>query len=51
MAAPYLRHHMERSDTIVLPHIRGIDIRGGGPETYKVSIPQILKLVECPVEG
>ena len=28
-----------------------MDVRGGGPEIYKVSLPQILKSVECRLEG
>ena len=36
MAAYSLRHNMERSYGIVLPQVRGADIRGRGPETYKV---------------
>ena len=51
MAASSLCHHMERSHGIALPQIRGVDVRGGGSETYKVSFPRILKLVGCPVEG
>ena len=50
MAASYLRQHMERSHGIVLPQVREVDIRGGGPEIYKVSLPRILKSVECPLE-
>ena len=46
-----LRYHMERSHGIVLPQIRGVEFGGGGPETYKVSFPRILKSLECPVEG
>ena len=38
MAASYLQHHMERSNGIVLPHIRGVEVGGGGGvETYNVS--------------
>ena len=51
MSAFSLWRHMERSHGIVLPYIRGVDVREGGPETYKVSLLQILKSVECPVEG
>ena len=51
MTASSLRHHMEISHGIVLPHVRGVDVGGGGPEIYMVSFPRILKLVECPLEG
>ena len=51
MDASSLRHHMERSHGIVLPHIGGVDVVGGHPDTYKVSFPHILKSVEFPVEG
>ena len=33
-----------------MPQIRGIDVRGGVLETYKVSFLRILKLVGCLVE-
>ena len=42
---------MERSHGIVLPQVRGLDVGGGGLETYKVSFLRILKLMECLVEG
>ena len=51
MAQLSIRRHMERSHGIVLPHIRGADVRGAGLETYKVSFPRILKSVGCLVEG
>ena len=51
MAVSYLQHPMERSHGIVLPQIRGVDIVGGGLETYKVSFQRILKSMECSVEG
>ena len=50
MATSYLQHHMERSHGTLLPQIRVIYVGVGGPETYKVSLPQILKLAEFPVE-
>ena len=50
-AASYLRHHMERSHSIVLAQTKGVDVRGGGAETYVVSFSWILKSVEYPVEG
>ena len=37
-------NHMIRSHGIVLPHNRGLDVGGGGPETYKMLFPWILKL-------
>ena len=43
MAASTLWHHMERYHGIVLPQIKGLDVRGGRSETYKVSFPLILK--------
>ena len=46
MAVYSLWHHMKRSHAIVLPLIRGVDVEGGGTETYKVSFPRIFKLVE-----
>ena len=49
--ASSLRQHTERSHCIVLPQIRGAYVGGVGLETYKVSFPRILKLVECPVVG
>ena len=42
---------MDRSNGILLPQIRGVDVGGGGTDTYKFSFPQILKSVEFPVEG
>ena len=51
MVVSSLCHRMERSHCIVLPHIRGVDVGGGGPETYKVLFPRILRLVGCPLEG
>ena len=48
--ASSLRQHMERSHGIVLRYIIGIDVRGGGLETYKVSLPRILKYLDFPVE-
>ena len=42
---------MYRSHGIVLSQNKGLDVEVGGPETYVVSFPQILKLVECAVEG
>ena len=51
MAESSLLHHMERAHGIVMPYIRGVEIGGGGPETYVVSYPRVLKSVECPVYG
>ena len=39
------------SYVIVLTRNRGVDVGGGGLETYVVSFLRILKLVECLVEG
>ena len=50
MEASSFRHHMERSHGILLPPIRRVEVRGGGPETYKVSLPRIFKSMEFPVE-
>ena len=46
MTASSLCHHMYRSHGIVLPQTRGVDIGGGGSETYVVSFLCILKSVE-----
>ena len=51
MVVSSLRHHMERSHGIVVRQGRGVDVEGGGSEIYKVSFQQILKSVDCPVEG
>ena len=51
MLASSLCNHMERSYGIVLTKMRGVDVGGGGYETYKVSFPRILKSAGCPVEG
>ena len=48
MAASSLRQHIERSHGIVLPNIRGVDIGGGGPETYKVLFPRIFEVSGMP---
>ena len=50
MVESSLRHHMERSHGILLNHIRGVDVGGRGPETYKVSFSRVLMSVECPLE-
>ena len=42
---------MESYHRIVIPHNRGVEVGGGGPETYVVSFPQALKSVACPVDG
>ena len=41
MATYSLCYHTEKSPGIVLPHSRGIDIGGGGSETYKMLFPRI----------
>ena len=51
MSVSSLWHHMERSHGIVLPHISGVAIGGGGSDTYTVSFPRIFKSVDCLVEG
>ena len=51
MAESSIFHHIEISHGIVLPQIRDVDIGGGGLQTYVVSFPQILNMVEFPVEG
>ena len=51
MADFSLRYHMDISHGRVLPQVRGVDVGGGVPEVYKVSFPQILKSVDCQVEG
>ena len=42
---------MKISHGRVLPQVRGVNVRGGRMEVYKVSFPRILNLMECPVEG
>ena len=51
MEASSFLNHMERPHGILLPRVRGVDIGRGGPDTHKVSLPRILKSVECLVEG
>ena len=51
MATSCLCNHMERSHRIVLPQNRGVDVDGGGLETYRVSFPRLLKLVACLIDG
>ena len=51
MSASSMQHHMERAHGRLLPQVRGVDVRGGGLEVYKVSFPRILKSVQCPMEG
>ena len=46
-----LHHHMEITYGIVLPHTRGLDVSGGGAETYFVSFPQVLNLVAFLEDG
>ena len=50
MVESFLRHHMESSHGIVLPHNRGVEICGGGSKTNRVSFTWVLKLVDFPVE-
>ena len=51
MLASSFRHHTESSHGIFLPYTRGVDVGGGGSDTYVVSFTWILKSAECPVEG
>ena len=51
MDAYSLCHYIERTHGIVLPQTRGVDVGGGGEETYVVFFPQVLKLVACPEDG
>ena len=51
MTESSLRYHIERLHGIVLSHIREVEFRGRGPDTYKVLLPRILNSVECPVGG
>ena len=46
-----LFNHTERTDGIVLPYNRGVDVVIEGPETYRVYFPQVLKLVLFLVDG
>ena len=45
MVVSYLCHQMERTHIIVLSQTRGVDVGGGGTETYIVSFLRILKLL------
>ena len=51
MAESSFFNHTESTDGIVLPQNRGVHIGGGGPETYRVCFPRILKLVVFLVNG
>ena len=51
MVLASLHHHMERTHGIVLPHTRGVDVGGGGPETYVVYFTRVLKLVAFLLDG
>ena len=51
VVASYIRAHMERVHVICVPQMRGVDEVGGGPTTYVVSFPKVLKEVRCPVPG
>ena len=46
-----LRHHVDLSHGIVMPQTWGVDVSGGGLETYVVSFPRVLNSVTCPVDG
>ena len=43
MMASSLFHHMERTRGIVLSNNRGLEAGVGGPDTYRVSFPWVLK--------
>ena len=51
MTDPSLYKHTDRTHGIVLTYNRGLNVGRGGPETYRVSFPQVLKLVEFLVDG
>ena len=51
MAASYLQNHTDIAHGRLFPQVRGVDVGGGGLEVYEVSFTQILKSVDCPVEG
>ena len=38
MAASFLRHNMKRSHGIAMMPVRRVDVGGGGPDIYKVSL-------------
>ena len=50
MAKSLLRHKIERAHGIVLSQTQGVDVGGGEPETYVVSLPRFVKLVACLVD-
>ena len=43
MVSSLLLHHMEHAHRIFIPHNRGVEVGGGGPETYVVSLLRVLK--------
>ena len=47
MSATSPWNHMERAHGIVLPQLRGVIIGGGVMEVYTVSLPWILKSIDC----
>ena len=49
MVESSLLQHMEITYEIVLLQTRGIDVGGGGPETYVVSFMRLLESVTFPV--
>ena len=51
MYASSLQHHIERACGRALPQVRGVDVRVGGLEVYKVSFPRILNLMDYSVKG
>ena len=50
MAESSLRHHMEISHKIFMQQIRGVDVGGGVPEIYVVSLLWVLKMVAYTVD-
>ena len=51
MAVSSLQNHLYRAYGKIMTQTRGVDVKGGGAETYVVSSQRIVKLVELPVEG
>ena len=49
MAVSSLHLHMDRIHGIFIPQTRGVDISGGGTDTYVVSFFRELNSVVCPV--
>ena len=45
--ASYINTHMIQIHTICIPHMRGVNEVGGGPNTYVLSLPRGLQEVKC----